>query len=42
VLADGRIVADGPHDRLVHTCPVYQALVREQLGDAAPRLTLAA
>jgi ABC-type multidrug transport system fused ATPase/permease subunit len=42
VLADGRVVGDGPHDRLVHTCPVYQALVREQLGDAAPRLTLAA
>lgn len=42
VLADGRVVGDGPHDRLVQTCPVYQALVREQLGDAAPRMSLAA
>jgi ATP-binding cassette subfamily B multidrug efflux pump len=33
VLDDGKVVADGTHSELVETCPIYQEIVRSQLGE---------
>jgi len=45
VVQGGRVVGDGPHDRLLVDCPTYRALVAEQMGGGergAPALRLAA
>ena len=36
VVERGRVVGDGPHERLLAECPTYAALVAEQMG-GAPR-----
>ena len=34
VINEGRIIAQGRHDELIQTCPVYQALYETQLVKA--------
>jgi ABC-type multidrug transport system fused ATPase/permease subunit len=36
VLEQGRIEAQGTHDELLHTSPVYRRLCEAQFGEAAP------
>jgi ABC-type multidrug transport system fused ATPase/permease subunit len=35
VINEGRVVGNGPHDRLLETCPMYATLVRHQMGPEA-------
>jgi ABC-type multidrug transport system fused ATPase/permease subunit len=34
VMDDGRIIAQGQHDELIQTCPLYQSLYETQLVKA--------
>ena len=41
ILEHGRLVAEGTHEELLSSSPIYQEIYQSQLGDGEPAMSLA-